>query len=178
MKGEIMNNTKQNIPNNLKTFVLCWLALGWLMTVAYGQERGKRDDKTKAPATPEILSVQPIGWDGEPHLQPGKQVILLGRNFSPMLSKNHVSLRIVTDNPQTPPPICEYAGEIHLTSASQERMEGVAPLSVKSGYYLIWARVDGAGHSKPVKVWVGLQPPPPPKPIYAAVEIASYASGN
>jgi hypothetical protein len=88
--------------------------------------------------------------NGEPHLQPGKQVILLGRNFSPVLIKNRVSLRIVTDNPQTPPPFCEYAGEIHLTSASPERLEGFAPLSIKSDYYLIWVRVDGAGHSKPV----------------------------
>jgi hypothetical protein len=173
-----MNNLKQNILNNLMTFVLCWLALGWPLSVAYGQESGKRDGKTEAPAAPEILSVQPFGMNGEPHLQPGKQVILLGRNFSPVASKNRVSLRIVTDNPQTPPPVCEYAGEIHLTSASAERLEGVAPLSIKSGYYLIWVRVDGAGPSKPVKVWVGLQPPPPPKPIYAAVEIASYASGN
>ena len=173
-----MNNTKQNILNNLKIFVLCWLALCLLLAGAYAQESGKRDDKTKAPAAPEILSVEPIGMNGEPHLQPGKQVILLGRNFSPVASKNRVSLRIVTDNPQTPPPVCEYAGEIHLTSASAERLEGVAPLSIKSGYYLIWVRVDGAGHSKPVKVWVGLQPPPPLKPIYAAVEIASYASGN
>ena len=173
-----MNNTKQIILNNVKRFVLCWLALGWLLAVAYGQENGKRDDKTIAPAAPEILSVQPVGMNGEPHLQPGKQALLLGRNFSPVLSQNRVSLRIVTDNPQTPPPICEYAGEIHLTSASAERLEGVAPLSIKSGYYLIWVRVDGAGHSKPVKVWVGSQPPPPSKPIYAAVEIARYASGN
>lgn len=93
-------------------------------------------------------------------------------------SKNRVSLRIVTDNPQTPPPVCEYAGEIHLTSASAERMEGVAPLSIKSNYYLIWARVDGAGHSKPVKVWVGSQPPPPAMPIITAVETAPHAIGN
>jgi hypothetical protein len=84
----------------------------------------------------------------------------------------------VTDNPQTPPSICEYVGEIHLTSASPERLEGVAPLSLESGYYLIWARVDEAGHSKPVKVWVSSQPPLPSKPIITAVEIASYAIGN
>jgi hypothetical protein len=173
-----MNNTKRNLLNKVKTFVLCWLALGCLLAVAYGQESGKPIDKTKEPAAPEILSVQPVGMNGEPHLQPGKQVILLGRNFAPVLTKNRVSLRIVTDNPQTPPPFCEYVGEIHLTFASPEQLEGVAPLSIKSDYYLIWVRVDGAGHSKPVKVWVGLQPPPPPKPIYAAVEIASYATGN
>jgi hypothetical protein len=173
-----MNNTKRNIPNNVKAFVICWLALGWLLAVAYGQESGKRVDKTKEPSAPEILSVQPIGMNGEPHLQPGKQVILLGRNFSTVLTKNHVSLRIVTDNPQTPPPVCEYAGEIHLTSASPERLEGVAPLVIKSDYYLIWARVDGAGHSKPVKVWVGSQPPPPSIPIITAVETAGYAKGN
>ena len=147
-----MNDTKQKILNKVKTFVLCGLALGWLLAIAYGQESGKRNDKTKEPAAPEILSVQPVGMNGEPHLQPGKQVILLGRNFSPVLAKNRVSLRIVTDNPQTPPPIFEYAGEIHITFASLERLEGVAPLSIKSGYYLIWVRVDGAGHSKPVKV--------------------------
>jgi hypothetical protein len=173
-----MNDTKQKILNRVKTFALCGLALGWLLTIAYGQESGKRNDKTKEPAAPEILSVQPVGMNGEPYLQPGKHVILLGRNFSPVLGKNRVSLRIVTDNPQTPPPICEYAGEIHLTFASLERLEGVAPLSIKSGYYLIWARVDGAGHSKPVKVWVGSQPPPPSKPIVAVVDIARYATGN
>ena len=173
-----MKNKKQNILKYVKTFVLCWLALGWLLTVAYGQESGKRNDKTTEPAAPEILSVQPIGMNGEPHLQPGKQVILLGRNFSPVLTKNHVSLRIVTDNPQTPPPICEYAGEIHLTSASPERLEGVAPLFIKSNYYLIWVRVDGVGHSKPVKVWVSSQPPPPSMPIITAVETAAYARGN
>jgi hypothetical protein len=95
-----------------------------------------------------------------------------------VLTKNRVSLRIVTANPQTPPPVCEYTGEIHLTSASPERLEGVAPLFIKSDYYLIWARVDGAGHSKPLRVWVGSQPPPPSKPIIAVVEIASYATGN
>jgi hypothetical protein len=178
MIGGVMNNTKRNILNSVKTFLLCWLALGWLLAVAYGQESGKRNDKTKEPAAPEILSVQPVGMNGEPHLQPGKQVILLGRNFSPVLTKNHVSLRIVTDNPQTPAPLCEYAGEAHLTFASPERLEGVTPLSLKSDYYLIWARVDGAGHSKPVKVWVSSQPPPPSKPIIAVVEIASYATGN
>jgi hypothetical protein len=173
-----MNNTKHNILNNVRTFVLCGLALGWLLAVAYGQEGGKRGAKTKEPAAPEILSVRPIGMNGEPHLQPGKQVILLGRNFSPVLTKNRVSLRIVTDNPQTPPPICEYAGEIHLTSASPERLEGVAPLAIKSDYYLIWVRVDGAGHSKPVKVWVGSQPPPPTMPIITAVETVGHARGN
>ena len=173
-----MNNKKQNIPKYVRTFVLCALALGWLLAVAYSQERGKRDDKTKGPATPEILSVQPIGMNGEPHLQPGKQVILMGRNFSPVLAKNHVSLRIVTDNPQTPPPICEYVGEIHLTSASPEGLEGVMPLSIKSDYYLIWARVDGVGHSKPVKVWVSSQPPPPSMPIITAVETAGHAKEN
>ena len=173
-----MNNTKQNILNKVKTFVMCWLALGWLLAVAYGQESGKRGAKTKEPAAPEILSVRPIGMNGEPHLQPGKQVILLGRNFSPVLIKNRVSLRTVTDNPQTPPPFCEYVGEIHLTSASPERLEGVAPLSIKSGYYLIWVRVDGAGHSKPVKVWVGSQPPPPSMPIITAVETAGHVRGN
>ena len=173
-----MNDTKQKILNMVKAFVLCGLALGWLLAIAYGQESGKRNDKTKEPAAPEILSVQPVGMNGEPHLQAGKQVILLGRNFSPVLAKNRVSLRIVTDNPQTPPPIFEYAGEIHITFASLERLEGVAPLSIKSDYYLIWVRVDGAGHSKPVKVWVGSQPPPPSKPIIAVVEIASYATGN
>jgi len=173
-----MNNTKQNILSNVRTFVMCWLALGLLLAVAYGQESGKRGDKTKEPAAPEILSVRPIAMNGEPHLQPGKQVILLGRNFSPVLIKNRVSLRTVTDNPQTPPPFCEYAGEIHLTSASPERLEGIAPLSIKSGYYLIWVRVDGAGHSKPVKVWVGSQPPPPSTPIITAVETAIPARGN
>jgi hypothetical protein len=173
-----MNNMKQNILNKVKTFVLCGLALGWLLAVAFGQESGKRDAKTKEPAAPEIVSVRPIGIYGEPHLQPGKQVILLGRNFSPVLTKNRVSLRIVTDNPQTPPPLCEYAGEIHLTSASPERLEGVAPISINRGYYLIWARVDGAGHSKPVKVWVGTQPPPPAMPIITAVETAVQARGN
>jgi len=173
-----MNNTKRHILNNVKTFVMCGLALGWLLAVAYSQERGKRDDKTKEPAAPEILSVQPIGMNGEPHLQPGKQVILLGRNFSPVLAKNRVSLRIVTDNPQTPPPVWEYAGEIHLTSASPERLEGVAPLFIKSGYYLIWARVDGAGQSKPVKVWVGSQPPPPSTPIITVLETAGHVRGD
>src|SRR5262249_59396059 len=147
MKGGVMNNTKRHILNNVKTFVMCGLALGWLLAVAYSQERGKRDDKTKEPAAPEILSVQPIGMNGEPHLQPGKQVILLGRNFSPVLTKNRVSLRIVTDNPQAPPPVCEYAGEIHLTSASPERLDGVAPLFIKSGYYIICASEAGAGRS-------------------------------
>jgi len=173
-----MNNTKQYTLNKVKTFVLCWLALGWLLAVAYSQEGGNRGAKTKEPVAPEILSVRPVGLNGEPHLQPGKQVILLGRNFSPVLIKNRVSLRIVTDNPQTPPPFCEYAGEIHLTSASPERLEGVIPLSIKSDYYLIWARVDGAGHSKPVKVWVGSQPPPPAMPIITAVETAGHARGN
>jgi len=173
-----MNNTKQNILNNVRTFVMCWLALGLLLAVAYGQESGKRGAKTKEPAAPEILSVRPIGMNGEPHLQPGKQVILLGRNFSPVLTKNRISLRIVTDNPQTPPPICEYAGEIHLTSASPERLEGVAPLFIKSDYYLIWVRVDEAGHSKPIRVWVGSQPPPPSTPIITAVETARHAIGN
>jgi hypothetical protein len=173
-----MNNTKQNILSNVRTFVMCWLALGLLLAVAYGQESGKRGAKTKEPAAPEILSVRPIGLNGDPHLQPGKQVILLGRNFSPVLTKNRVSLRIVTDNPQTPPPLCEYVGEIHLTSASPERLEGVAPIFIKSGYYLIWVRVDGAGHSKPVKVWVGAQPPPPAMPIITAVETARHAIGN
>lgn len=163
-----MNNTKQNILSNVKTFVLCWLALGWLLAGAYGQESDKRGDKTKEPVAPEILSVQPIGMNGEPHLRPGQQVILLGRNFSPVLASNRVSLRIMTDNPQTPPPVCEYVGEIHLTYASPERLEGVAPLSLKSDYYLIWVRVDEAGHSKPVKVWVVSQSPPPSKPIIAA----------
>jgi len=173
-----MNNTKRNILNNVKTFVLCWLALGWLLAAAYGQDSGKRNDETKGPAAPEILSVQPVGMNGEPHLQPGKQVILLGRNFSPVLIKNRVSLRAVTDNPLTPPPIYEYAGEIHITFASPGRLEGAAPLSIKSGYYLIWVRVDRAGHSKPVKVWVGSQPPPPAMPIITAVETAGHARGN
>jgi hypothetical protein len=160
-----MSNTKQTILNNVKTFILCSLALGWLLAFAYGQETGRQDGKTKEPVVPEILSVQPLGVDGEPHLRPGKKVILLGRNFSPVLARNRVSLRIVTDNPQTPPPTCEYAGEIHLTSASPERLEGVTPLSLDSGYYLIWVRVDEGGHSKPVKVWVSLQTPPPSRPI-------------
>jgi hypothetical protein len=172
-----MNNTKQSIPNIIRTFVLCGLALGWLPVAAYSQESGKRGAKTNEPAAPEILSVRPVGMNGEPHLQPGKQVILLGRNFSPVLIKNRVSLRIVTDNPQAPP-FYEYAGEIHLTSASPERLEGVAPLSIKNDYYLIWARVDGAGHSKPVKVWVGSQPPPPSTPIITAVETAGHVGGN
>jgi hypothetical protein len=172
-----MNNTKQRILNKVKTFVLCGLALGWLLAIAYGQEGGMRGAKTKEPAAPEILSVRPIGLNAEPHLQPGKQVILLGRNFSPVLIKNRVGLRTVTDNPQMPP-FCEYAGEIHLTSASPERLEGVAPLSIKSDYYLIWVRVDGAGHSKPVKVWVSSQPPPPSMPIITAVETAGHARGN
>ncbi len=50
----------------------------------------------------------------------------------------------MTDNPQTLP-FCEYGGEIHFTSASHERLEGVAPLSIKSDYYLIWVHVDGGG---------------------------------
>jgi hypothetical protein len=173
-----MNNKKQNIPNYVRTFVLCALALGWLLAVAYSQESGKRFDKTKGPVAPEIQSVHPIGMNGEPHLQPGKQVILLGRSFSPVLIKNRVSLRIVTDNPKAPPPIYEYAGEIHLTSASPERLEGVAPLSLKSGYYLIWVRVDEVGHSKPVKVRVSSQSPPPSQPIITTVETAGYATGN
>jgi hypothetical protein len=173
-----MNNTKQSITNIIRTFVLCGLALGWLSGVAYSQESGKRSAETKEPAAPEILSVEPVGMNGEPHLQPGKRVVLLGRNFSAVLIKNRVSLRIVTDNPQTPPPFCEYAGEIHLTYAKPERLEGVAPLSIKSDYYLIWVRVDGAGHSKPVKVWVGSQPPPPSTPIITAVETAGPARGN
>jgi hypothetical protein len=173
-----MNNMKQNILSNVKTFVLCWLALILLLAIAYSQESGKRDDKKTEPVVPEILSVQPIGEYGEPHLRPGKQVILLGRNFSPVLAKNRVSLRIVTDNPKTPPPIYEYAGEIHLTSASPERLEGVAPLSLKSGYYLIWVRVDEVGHSKPVKVRVSSQSPPPSQPIITTVETAGYATGN
>jgi len=167
-----MNKSKQHILNPIKTVALCGLALGWLLAVAYSQESGKRDSRT---TVPEILRVQPIGTNGEPHLLPGKQVVLLGRNFSPVLAGNRISLRIVTDNPQTPPPICEYAGEIHLTSASPDRLEGVAPLSLNSGYYLLWVRVDKVGHSKPVKVWLGSQPPPPSKPIIAVVEIASFA---
>ena len=173
-----MNNAKHHILNNVKTFVLWGLALGLPLAVAYGQGSGKRADKTKEPAAPEILSVRPVGINGEPHLQPGKQVILLGSNFSPVLAKNRVSLRIVTDNPQTPPPVWEYAGEIHLTSASPERLEGVAPLFIKSGYYLIWARVDGAGQSKPVKVWVGSQPPPPSTPIITVLETAGHVRGD
>jgi hypothetical protein len=173
-----MNNTKKNIHNIIRTFVLCGLALGWLLVVAYSQESGKRGAEAEEPPTPEILSVRPIGTNGAPHLQPGKQVILLGRNFSPVLIKNRVSLRIVTDNPKTPPPFWEYAGEIHLNSASPERLEGVAPLSIRSDYYLIWVRVDGAGHSKPVKVWVGPQPPPPPIPIITAAGTAGPARGN
>jgi hypothetical protein len=176
MNGGIMNTMKQNILNTGKIFVLC-LAIGWL-TVAYGQESRKQDETVKESTMPEILSVQPTGINGEPHLRPGKQVILLGRNFSPVLARNRVSIRIVTENPRTPPPICEYAGEIHLTSASPERLEGVAPLSLESGYYLIWVRVVGAGYSKPVKVWLSSQPPPPSKPVMAVVEIASYASEN
>jgi hypothetical protein len=173
-----MNNTKQYLPINIKKFVLCLLALGWLLAGAYGQESSQRGDKTKEPVAPEILSVQPVGMNGEPHLRPGQQVILMGRNFSLVLARNRVSLRIVTDNPQTPPPVCEYVGEIHLTSASAERLEGVAPLSIKNDYYLIWVRVDEAGHSKLVKVWVGSQPPPPSKPILATVDVARYAAGN
>jgi hypothetical protein len=173
-----MKNMKQYILNNVKTSVLCVLALGWLLAVAYSQDGGKRVAETKEPVAPEILSVRPIGLNGEPHLQPGKQVILLGRNFSPALIKNRVSLRTVTDNPHMPPPFFEYAGEIHLTFASPERLEGVAPLSIKSDYYLVWVRVDGAGHSKPVKVWVGSQPPPPAMPIITVVETAGHARGN
>jgi hypothetical protein len=178
MKGGVMNKTKQNITIIIRTFIMCGLALGWLLVVAYSQESGKREANTKEPAAPEILSVRPIGMNGEPHLQPGKQVILLGRNFSRVLIKNRVSLRIVTDNPQTPPPFCEYAGEIHLTYASPERLEGVAPLAIKNDYYLIWVRVDGVGHSKPVKVWVGSQPPPPSTPIITAVETAGHVRGD
>ena len=137
MKRGFMNNSNHQILNNVKTLVLCWLALGWLFAGAYGQESARRNDKTKEPAVPEILSVQPIGVNGEPHLTPGKQVILVGRNFSPVLASNRVSLRVVTDNPQSPPPVCEYVGEIHLTYASPERLEGVAPLSLKNDYYLI-----------------------------------------
>jgi hypothetical protein len=173
-----MKNAKQNKLNNFKAFALCALALVWLMAVAYGQESGKRDDKTKEPAAPEILTVQPTGMNGEPHLRQGKQVVLLGRNFSPVLARNRVSLRVDTNNPQTPPPLCEYVGEIHLTSASPERLEGVVPLSLNSGYYLIWVRVEEARHSQPVKVWVSPQPPPPSKPIIATVDVARYASGN
>jgi hypothetical protein len=166
-----MNNTKQSLLNNVRRFALCWLALGWLLAVAYSQGSGKQDNKTSDPAAPEILSVQPIGVNGEPHLRQGKQVILLGRYFSPLLVRNCVSIRIMTDNPQTPPPIREYVGEIHLTSASPERLEGVAPLSLKDGYYLIWVRVEDAGHSKPVKVWLGSQPAPPSsRPTLAADE--------
>jgi hypothetical protein len=172
-----MNNTKQSFSNIIRTFVLCGLALGWLLVVAYSQGSGKRGAETKEPAAPEILSVRPIGMNGEPHLQPGKQVVLLGRNFSPVLIKNRVSLRMVTDNPQRLP-FYEYAGEIHLTSASPERLEGVAPLSIKSDYYLIWVRVDGAGNSKPVKVWVGSQPPPPSTPIITAVEPPGHVRGD
>ena len=173
-----MNNTKQHHLSNVRTFLLCCLALGGLLAVAYGQDRGNRDDKAKRPAAPEILNVQPIGVNGEPHLRPGKPVVLFGRNFSPLLIRNRVGVRVVTDNPQTPPPICEYVGEIHLTSASPERLEGVAPLSLESGYYLIWVRVDGAGHSNAVKVWISPQSPPPPKPIVAADNTAGYARGN
>ena len=172
-----MNGMKQNILNNVMIFLLCWLTLGLLLVVAYSQESGNRGAKAKEPAAPEILSVRPIGMNGEPHLQPGKQVILLGRKFSPVLTKNRVSLRIVTDNPQTPP-FYVYAGEIHLTSASAERLEGVAPFSIKSDYYLIWARVEGAGSSNPVKVWLGSQPPPPSTPIITAVETTGHARGN
>jgi hypothetical protein len=172
-----MNDKKQRIPNIIMTFVLCGLALGWLLVVAYSQESGKRGAETNEPAAPEILSVRPIGMNGEPHLQPGKQVILLGRNFSPVLIKNRVSLRIVTDNPQRLS-FYEYAGEIHLTSASPERLEGVAPFSIKNDYYLIWVRVDGAGHSKPVKVWVGSQPPSPSTPIITAVETSVHVRGD
>jgi len=177
-----MNNTKRymkrHILNSVMTFVLCGLTLGWLPAVAYGQGSGKRDDKAKEPSAPKILSMQSICMNGESHLQPGKQVILVGRNFSPVLAKNRVSLRIETDNPQAPPSISEYAGEIHPTSASPERLEGVAPLFLKSDYYLIWVRVDGAENSKPVRVWLSSHPPPPSMPIITALETAGYAREN
>jgi hypothetical protein len=166
-----MNNTKQSVLNNVKAFALCSLALGSLLAVAYSQESGKQDNKAGDPAAPEILSVQPVGVNGEPHLRQGKKVVLLGRHFSPVLARNCVGIRIVTDNPRTPPPIWEYVGEIHLTSAGPERLEGVAPLSLNDGYYLIWVRVENAGHSKPVKVWLSSRPAPPSsRPIIAADE--------
>jgi hypothetical protein len=174
-----MGSTKQNILKNVQTFALAWLALGWLLAVAYGQERSQLENRTNTPAAPEILSVQPVDENGEPHLRPGKKVTLIGRNFSPELARNRVGIRMMTDNPQTPPPLCEYAGEIHLTAASPERLEAVVPLSVIDGFYMIWVRVEGAGHSKPVKVWLGAQPAPPSsRPITATVDIARYASGN
>ena len=99
-----MNNTKRNILNKVKTFVLCWLALGWLLAFAYGQESGKRVDKTNEPAAPEILSVQPLGMNGEPHLRRDNRSFCWAETFQPVLTKNRVSLRIVTDNPQTRTP--------------------------------------------------------------------------
>jgi hypothetical protein len=163
-KGGLMNNTRKIM---LTTSALGCLALGWLIAVAHGQTVKPPNES----AAPEILSVQPIGANGEPHLRPGKKVTLLGKNFSSVLAKNHVSLRIFTDTPQLPPPLCEYVGEIHLTSASLERLEGVAPLSVNEGYYLLWVRVQDGGHSNPVKVWLSAHPfAPPSQPIVVAQE--------
>jgi predicted ABC-type exoprotein transport system permease subunit len=65
-----MSTMKRYILNTGKLIVLC-LAIGWL-TVAYSQESRKQDDTVKEPAVPEILSVQPTGINGEPHLRPGK----------------------------------------------------------------------------------------------------------
>ncbi len=138
-----MNNTRKIMltTSALTCLALGCLALGWSTAIVHGQSVKPPNES----AAPEILSVQPVGANGEPHLRPGKKVTLLGKNFSSALAKNRVSLRIFTDTPQLPPPLCEYAGEIHLTSASPERLEGVAPLSINEGYYLIWVRVqDGA----------------------------------
>lgn len=119
-------------------------------------------------APPEIQSVHPVGVYGEPHLRPGKPVIVLGKNFSATLSKNRMGLSLMSDNPQVPPPPCEYAGEVHLTLATPTRLEGIAPLSLNDGYYLLWVSVGDVGVSKAVKVWVGTRPSPMPQPIVVA----------
>jgi hypothetical protein len=160
-----MRTVKQELFYHIELFALVWLSLAVVAILVSGQTVRPPNE----PALPEIYSVQPMGANGEPHLRPGKQVILLGKNFSPVLAKNRVSLRIVTDYPQTPLPVCEYVGEIHLRTASSERLEGVAPLDINEGYYLVWVRVTDRGHSKPVKVWVSTRPVPPSSlPIVAA----------
>jgi hypothetical protein len=116
-------------------------------------------------ALPEIYSVQPMGAYGVPHLRPGKPVVLIGKNFAPALAKNRVILRVVRDDPQAPPADCEYGGEIHLTSATTERLEGVAPLGIHDGHYMLYVRVENDGISNPMRIWLGAQASPPPRPI-------------